>query len=317
MATFKVTDNLGLSSSTQSRTITVSAPPNQAPSASIDNPASSVTLNPGDVVAFSGSGSDPDGTIASYAWTFPGGSPASSTNAGPMNVSYAAPGTYAATFKVSDNLGLASPMETRTVTVADFSLSATPTSRSVTSGGSDTYTATVTPAPGFTGTVNFSVTGLPSGVTALFSPTFVVGSGQTTMTVSTSASTAAGTYALTIRATSGPLTRTTGVTLVVTPVGDFTIAITPTSRTVNNGANATYTVTIGAVSGFNGTVSLSTGTLPKFVTASFSPATVSQSGTSVLTLTTKKQTKTGSATIVVTGTSGSLVHSFNITLVVQ
>ena len=316
-ATFKVTDNLGLSSSTQSRTITVSTPPNQAPSASIDSPASNVTLNPGDIVAFSGSGSDPDGTIASYAWTLPGGSPASSSAATPGNVTYSTPGSYTSTFKVTDNLGLASPTQTRTVTVTDFALSATPSSRTVTPGTSADYTATVTGGSGFTGNVTFSVTGFPSGASASFSPTSVTGSGSTTMTVSAGASTPSGTYTLTVRGTSGPVTRTASVTLVVTPVGDFTISALPVSKTVNNGSNATYTVTIAPVSGFNGTVSLSTGTLPKFVTASFSPASITQSGTSVLTLSTKKQTKAGSSVITVTATSGTLVHSFNVTLVVQ
>jgi PKD repeat protein len=316
-ATFKVTDNGGLSSSTQTRTITVSAPPNQPPTASIDSPASNVTVNPGDTVAFSGSGLDADGTIASYAWTFPGGSPSSSSAATPGNVTYSAPGTYTATFKVTDNGGLSSTTQTRTITVADFSLSATPSSMTVASGGNADYTATVTPAFGFNGTVTFSVTGLPSGASASFTPASVVGSGTTTMTVTTLATTLAGTYPLTIRGTSGSVTRTAAVTLVVTPVGDFTIAVSPASATVNNGNNATYTVTIAAVAGFNGTVSLTTGTLPKFVSASFSPATVNQSGTSVLTLSTKKQTKNVSATITVRGTSGTLVHSFNITLVVQ
>jgi len=316
-ATFKVTDNGGLSSATQTLTVTVSAPPNQAPSASIDDPASSVTVNPGGVVAFSGSGSDPDGNIASYAWTFPGGSPASSSAAGPVNVTYSTPGTYTATFKTTDNLGLASPTQSRTVTVADFSLSATPASRSAVQGASADYTATVTGGPGFTGNVAFSVTGLPAGASVSFSPASLMASGSTTMTVSTSASTPAGTYGLTIRATSGPLTRTAAVSLVVTQVGDFTISVTPTSRTVNNGSNATYTVTITPASGFNGTVALSTGALPKFVTSSFSPGTIASAGTSTLTLATKKQTKAGSAAITVTGTSGSLVHAVTITLVVQ
>jgi hypothetical protein len=103
----------------------------------------------------------------------------------------------------------------------------------------------------------------------------------------------------------------------VTQVGDFTISVSPDSGTVQNGSNATYTVAIGALSGFNSTVSLSTGALPKFVTASFSPPSVTQAGTSVLTLTTQKQTKNGTFTITVTGTSGTLVHSVTITLVVQ
>lgn len=301
---------------TSPASLVVTAPPNETPTASIDSPSANATINPGGVVSFSGSGSDTDGTIASYAWTFPGGSPASSTAAGPVNVTYATPGTYTATFKVTDNGGAVSATQTRTITVADFSMSSTPSSKSIPSGGSVDYTATVTPAAGFTGAVAFSVGGLPTGASQLFSPTSVVGSGSTTLTVTTSASTPAGTYPLTIRGTSGSVTRTTTVSLVVTQVGDFTILVSPTSSTVQNGSSTTYTVTVTPVSGFTGAVSLSTGALPKFVTSSFSPGAIA-SGTSTLTLATKKQTKNGSTTITVTGTSGSLVHSVKITLVVQ
>jgi PKD repeat protein len=297
--------------------LVVTAPSNQAPTATIVSPASNMTINPGDTVSFSGSGSDSDGTIAAYAWTFPGGSPGTGNVAGPLNVAYSTPGSYTATFTVTDNGGLASAPQTRAITVADFSLSATTTSGTVAPGASAAYTATVTPSSGFTGAVTFSITGLPLNATASFSPPSVVGSGSTAVTVSTSASTPAGTYPLTIRGTSGGVTRTAAVTLVVTQVGDFTISVSPDSGTVQNGSNATYTVSIGALSGFSSTVALSTGALPKFVTASFSPPSVTQSGTSVLTLTTLKQTKAGTSTITVTGTSGSLVHSVTITLVVQ
>jgi PKD repeat protein len=292
------------------------APPNQTPTASIDAPASNVTVNPGGSVAFSGSGSDPDGTIAAYAWTFAGGSPASSSAATPGNVTYSTPGSYAASLRVTDNGGLTSTAATRTITVSDFSISATPTSRSVAPGGSGGYTATVTAGAGFTGDVTFSVTGLPAGATAAFSPASVTASGSSTLTVSTSTSTPAGTYSLSIRGTSGSLVHSASVTLIVTVTGDFSITATPTTKTVQNGADATYTITITPASGFTGTVSLSVGALPKFVVASFSPAAL-PSGSSLLTLSTKKQTKNGSANITVTGTSGTLVHSTTITLVVQ
>ena len=107
--------------------------------------------------------------------------------------------------RVTDNGGLSSASPaTRTITVADFSLSRTPTSRTVVQGGATTYTATVTPLSGFTGTVAFSVTGLPSGATASFSPESVATSGSTTLTVATTTATPPGTYALGIRGTSGP-----------------------------------------------------------------------------------------------------------------
>src|SRR5438128_1783692 len=75
--------------------------PNQPPSATITSPAGNVTVNPGQSVSFSGTGSDPDGTVAAYSWTFPGGSPRSSSVAAPGNVTYSTPGTYVASFTVT------------------------------------------------------------------------------------------------------------------------------------------------------------------------------------------------------------------------
>ena len=98
---------------------------------------------------------------------------------------YPSPGTYVASFTVTDNGGASSAAATRTITVADFSLSATPASRTVLPGGSTTYSATVTGTSGFTDSVAFSVNGLPSGATASFSPASVVGSGSSTLNVVT------------------------------------------------------------------------------------------------------------------------------------
>jgi PKD repeat protein len=292
--------------------------PNQAPTAKIDLPTSDVTVNPGLTVTFSGSGSDSDGTIAAYAWTFPGGSPASSTSTSPT-VKYSIPGTYQASLQVTDNGGLTSAAVSRTITVADFALSATPSSSTVAQGGSAVYTATVTGGPGFTGVVGLTVTGQPTGATVSYNPTSTVtGSGSIGLTVTPSSTTTAGSYTLTISGTSGTVTHTATVTLVVPLVGDFSIS-GPTSQTVQNGNNATSAVSISdqSSSGFNGIVSLSVGPLPKFVTVSFNPASITRSGTSTLTLSTKKQTKPGTYTVTVTGTCGTLVHSYNITLVVQ
>ena len=52
-----------------------SAPVNQAPVAAIASPATNATIAAGQSVLFSGSGTDPDGTIGAYAWSFPGGHP--------------------------------------------------------------------------------------------------------------------------------------------------------------------------------------------------------------------------------------------------
>src|SRR5262252_994169 len=97
----------------------------------------------------------------------------------------------------------------------DFTISATPSSQTVTAGSGTSYTTTVSAVNGFTGTVNLSVSGLPSGATSSFNPASVAGSGNSTLSVSTSSTTPAGTYTLTITGTSGSLTHSTTVALVV------------------------------------------------------------------------------------------------------
>ena len=162
------------------------------------------------------------------------------------------------------------------------------------------------PANGFTGTVTFSVTGLPSGATGAFTPSSVTTSGSTTLNVSTSAATPPGSYPLTIQGTSGPVTRTVNVTLVVDAVsGDFTIAATPASRTIVRGGVATYNVTITAGTGFSGTVNLTASGVPARTTAAFSPASIVNSGTSVLTLDTANNVQKRTFTVTITGTSGA------------
>ena len=119
-ATLTVTDDKGASDPTPAtRTVTVvAAPQNQAPDGTITGPSGDVTIQAGESVTFSGSGTDPDGTIAGYAWTFPGGSPGSGSTQNPGAVAFASPGTYTVTLTVTDNGGANDPTPaTRTVTV--------------------------------------------------------------------------------------------------------------------------------------------------------------------------------------------------------
>jgi Thaumatin family/Malectin domain len=97
----------------------------------------------------------------------------------------------------------------------DFTISASPGSQSVPIGGSTTYTVATTAQNGFTGTVALSVSGLPSGATASFTPASINGAGSSSLSVTTSGSTPAGTFALTITGASGSLSHSTKVTLAV------------------------------------------------------------------------------------------------------
>ena len=159
----------------------------------------------------------------------PGGltvtAPPAPTQIGPSPV-VAPPGYYL--LFILNGLGVPSVASvvqlTQAAPSADFSLSATPSAQSVAVGGTTAYTVTVTPSGGFTGTVGFSASGLPTGASASFSPTTVSGSGSTTMTVTTGSSTPVGSSTLAITGTSGSLSRQTGVTLTVTFRRDGRIA---------------------------------------------------------------------------------------------
>jgi len=92
-----------------------------------------------------------------------------------------------------------------------FTLSASPTSRTITRGEQAGYAITVNRTGGFTGSVAFSVSGLPNRSSGSFTPT-ATGS---TLTVSTSSKTTRGTRTLTVTGTSGGRSRTVQVSLTV------------------------------------------------------------------------------------------------------
>jgi hypothetical protein len=75
-----------------------------------------------------------------------------------------------------------------------FSLGMTPSSQSVAAGGNTSYTVTVTPSNGFSGTVSLGVSGLPTGVTGGFNPTSVAGSGSSTLMITAGAGAPGGSY---------------------------------------------------------------------------------------------------------------------------
>jgi hypothetical protein len=201
-------------------------PGDTPPTGTITSPASNVTIGYGQSVSYAGTGTSPDGTITGYSWYFEGGTPSTSNLANPGSVTYATPGTYAATLTVTDNSGLTDPdPPTRTITVtgpADFSVVLSPAFQLITQGGSTSYIVTVTGENGFAGNVSLSVSGLPSGASASFSSTSVSGSGTSMMTVSTSSSTPTGGYSLTITGVSGTLTNTTKALLMIAESGSTT-----------------------------------------------------------------------------------------------
>ncbi|HZR28980.1 MAG TPA: TIM-barrel domain-containing protein [Terriglobales bacterium] len=196
----------------------------------------------------------------------------------------------------------------------DFSLTATPASQSVTTGGSTTYTVTIGASGGFSGSVALSASGLPAGATASFNPASVSGAGSSTLTVTAGSTT--GNSTITITGTSGTLVRSTTVGLSVTAQPDFSLTATPGSQTVVAGNSTSYTVNVGSLNGFSGTVTLTASATPG-VTASLGSSSITGSGTTTLMVTTTASTPAGTTNINITGTSGSLTHMTSVSLTVQ
>jgi subtilisin family serine protease len=100
---------------------------------------------------------------------------------------------------------------------AGFSLDATPSRQAVSAGSGTSYMVAITPAGGFSGSVSLSVSGLPSGASASFTPNPVdLRTGTSSMlSVTTSSTTTPDQYALTLIGVSGTLTSSTAVRLQV------------------------------------------------------------------------------------------------------
>jgi hypothetical protein len=136
------------------------------------------------------------------------------------------------------------------------------------------------------------------------------------LTVSTTTGTPVGTYPLTISATDGSLSYLTYVTLMVNASPGFTISVSPGSETVAVAGAATYTLTTTAVNGFDGVVTPVVDGLPSNSSASFSPETITGSGSSTLTVNTTGNTAPGNYPLAFTATSGSLKATASASLVV-
>jgi len=224
-------------------------------------------------------------------------------------------GTYPLTITGTDGVLTHTASITLVVTTPDFTLTAAPASQTIVLGGSASYTATVVALNGYAGTVSLSVSGLPAGASATFTPASVTASGIATLAIATTTGvTPTGNFLLTITGTDGVLTHTADVALSIT---DFALAATPASETIVKGNTATYTATVTAINGYTGTVSLSLAGLPPFSTATFTPASLTGSGTSTLTIATTSNTPAAIYPLTITATDGTATHSVSLTLEVD
>jgi endoglucanase len=198
-------------------------------------------------------------------------------------------------------------------TTPGFTLAPSASSLSVTQGSTATDTITVTDVDGFSGSVSFTASGMPSGVTASFNPTSSSSTSVLTLTASSTATTG-GPVTVTVTGTSGSTKASTTIALTVNAkvTTGFTLSPSASSLTIKQGSSGTDTITVTDIGGFTGSVAFTAAGMPSGVTAAFSPT--SSATSSVLTLTASSTATTGAFTITVTGTSGSTTATTSFTL---
>jgi Bacterial Ig-like domain (group 3) len=169
--------------------------------------------------------------------------------------------------------------------------------------------ATLTYGGASSGGVTFTATynGLSFGIAPTGTVTFLNGSTSLGIGTIAAATDGSGNYVATLTATSAP---TNAVTITAQYSGDanyaaltttaafqpptpsYTISAKPASLTVKQGASGSVTFTLTPQNGFNQAVSFQcdNATLPKGVTCSFSPASVTPNGTAAVTSTLTVQT---------------------------
>ncbi len=249
----------------------------------------------------------------------------------------ASPGSGAATLKVTAASTVAAGTYTLTVTgtagtqtakvtvpvqivVPTFTLAASASTATVSAGSSTQITMTTAVQNGFSAAVALTVSGMPTGVTAAFTPASIAapGAGTSTLKLTAASTAAAGTYTLTVTGTSGTVTQKATVAVQVV-VPSFTVATSVSSATVIVGNSTQVAVTTPVQNGFSSAVALTVSGLPSGVTGAFSPTSISSpaSGSSTLTLTVAKTAKAGSYALTINATGGGLTKTAAVTLVVS
>lgn len=154
------------------------------------------------------------------------------------------PGNYLLTVNGTSGSLIHSTQVNLSVTAPDFSISATPSTQTVTAGGNTTYTVSTSALNGFTGSVSLGTSGLPTGATASFSPASISGSATATLTISTLSSTPAATYTITITGISSNINHSTAVLLTVNaPTGSVTISAPANSSNQSTSVRVTASAT--------------------------------------------------------------------------
>jgi len=213
----------------------------------------------------------------------------------------------------------------------DFSVGILPTGISIPQGASGTVTLYVSSQDNFASPVMLTYSA-PPGVTASFNgqdqvETAAGATSSPSVTIYVAGTTPPGTYPFTVRASSGGISHSAKLDLIVTSSGpvivsspnpDFVLQPSTGEITLTPGISKSTTIVLSSVNGFTSSVSLEaawSGAAPDGVTVSLpSPVTVpaESSVSPTLTLTTDSSPSIGTYTLILTTTNGVISHAIEI-----
>ncbi len=191
-----------------------------------------------------------------------------------------------------------------TLNVANFLISSNPSTIVTGIGSKGNATITISTFGGFNGPVTLS----QNNSQCSLNPSTLTGGGNSILSC-TSASVAS--FTVTVIGTSGSESHTVGVSYTFQ---DFTLTANPTTVTSLNGQTLSSAISVNALNGFTGTVSLSDTISPSSgLSCWFSPSTETPSSWAYLYC----SGTLGTYTVTVTGTLGAITHSTPVTWTVR
>jgi len=214
-------------------------------------------------------------------------------------------GTYSVTITGVSHGGL-TKIATYTLTITppfNYALTIDPDSQVLDQGDTAHAVVSASLITGFAENVAFSVSGLPTGAFATFSPTSCLLSCGSNMIISTSTTTPPGVYPVTISGmTSGGLVRSTTFRLTVEPF-KFNLTVSPQSDTIAPGSSTSATLNNSLISLVTQRVVLQAPDLPTGINVVFNPDRCNPTCSSNLTISADTTVPTNNYTIPIVGTA--------------
>jgi hypothetical protein len=200
-----------------------------------------------------------------------------------------------------------------------LTVTANPTYLNIPANSTATSAITLRSIAGFSGTVSISTAVSRNGPSASVTPSNVTlarGSTASATLHVNSTSTSNGSYTVVVTATGNGMSAQVQVHVTVGP--DFSMAASSTTLSVQAGTTRTFNTTLNSLTGFAGTIALTSSVSPKGPSVTLNPTSVTlTSGGSVNLTVSVASGATGLFTITVTGTSAPLRQTVTVILIVN